>query len=169
LHELQCVAVCCSVLQCVACTAVCCSIQFVLRLGGGWAHMVISTGMLSKYTATHCNTETIYNGTMPLYSIWVARLVRMWHDSFVCVSWLIYVCTKNYSHVQVDFCNKSCYSDRKYIRRTQVFASSHCIYTCIYTRVLVRIYICIHICIYICVYILHPNDVHDVVVTGMCD
>jgi len=28
----------------------------------------------------------------------------VWHDSFMCVSWLIHVCTKTYLYMEVDFC-----------------------------------------------------------------
>jgi len=112
---LQCVAVCCSVLQCVAvcfsvfqCVAVCCSVlQYAAMCCSVLQCAAVCCSML-QCVAVCCSVLSVFGVwflaflTKNKSPVWHS-LSRVWHDSFICVTWLIHMCDMTHSYVRQEF------------------------------------------------------------------
>ena len=97
-NVLQCVAVCCSVLQCVA---VCCSvlqssIDIKICSYAVWWLKCDKNHSRVWHDSFTCVTRIIYVCDM--------THSHVWHDLFTCVTWLIFICDMTHIHVRHDWC-----------------------------------------------------------------
>jgi len=119
---LQCVAVCCSGLQCIAvcckCVAVCCSVLQCLPpfqwpvAPHSWLRFEPSLCVMTHSYMWHGSfylhinkerkerKERMSHTCSPCVSAIWSLLV--WHNSFTCVTWLIYMCNMTHSYVWLD-------------------------------------------------------------------